>query len=73
MNKASEYRSNAGKCRELASKTQFSADRAMLLKMAEQWEQLARDRADLIDRHPELARDGDHGGGRTGGGKPPKR
>jgi 2-oxo-4-hydroxy-4-carboxy--5-ureidoimidazoline (OHCU) decarboxylase len=59
MNKASEYRVNARKCRALAAKADSIADREALLKMAELWEQLARDRVDLLRRHPDLS--GDYG------------
>lgn len=66
MNKASEYRVNARKCRALASKTDFIEDREALLRMAELWEQLARDRVDLVQKHPELSGDA----GQTQGGGP---
>jgi hypothetical protein len=55
MNKSAEYRLNASECRKLASKMEEGQDRELLLRMAEHWDQLASDRADLISRHPELA------------------
>lgn len=59
MKKPSEYRTNAHKCRQLASRMDRHDHRELLLKMAEQWEELARDRASLLLSHPESGRDGD--------------
>lgn len=59
MKKPSEYRVNARECRQLASKVVRTDHRDLLLKMAEQWEELASDRADLLRRHPDLVRDGE--------------
>ena len=44
MQKASEYRQHAAACRSLASKMESPDERDQLLRMAEQWEQLAKDR-----------------------------
>jgi hypothetical protein len=60
MKKASEYRQHAKECRELASHMDVAEQRKQMLEMAEHWERLAADRAALIERHPELARDGEH-------------
>jgi hypothetical protein len=59
MKKASEYRAHARECRELAAKMDRVSDRELLQAMAAHWEQLARDRDDLIRRHPELAVNGE--------------
>ncbi|WP_309088681.1 hypothetical protein [Phenylobacterium sp.] len=55
MKKASEYRQHAEECRALAAQMSSPAQRAQMLEMAEHWEKLARDRAALISKHPELA------------------
>lgn len=47
MKKASEYREHADECRKLAA-SMDGEQREQLLKMAENWEQLAEDRARLI-------------------------
>lgn len=54
MKKTSEYRAHARECRKLASEMVRDKDRDLLLRMAADWERLARDRAELIQRHPEL-------------------
>jgi hypothetical protein len=59
VKKASEYRRNAVECRHLAAQMLSDEQRALLLQMAEQWEQLASDRRALVERHPELAMDGE--------------
>ena len=59
MKKASEYREHANECRALAAKMETLADREQLLAMAAHWEQLAKDRIDLVRKHPELAVDGE--------------
>lgn len=59
MRKASEYRDNARACRALARRMGTEEQRRPLLEMAEQWEQLASDRAHLIRLHPELAIEGE--------------
>lgn len=55
MKKASEYRLHAKECRDLAAKMASPEQRGQLLEMADHWEQLARDRAELIAKHPDLA------------------
>ena len=50
MKKASEYRQHAQACRQLAARMQHPDEREQLLRMAEQWEQLAKDRARLAGR-----------------------
>ena len=57
MKKASEYRQHAQECRDLAAKMELGEQREQLLGMAAHWEQLARDRSELIRLHPELAHD----------------
>lgn len=54
MKKASEYRRHAAECRKLAD-GMSGAQRDQLLEMAGAWEQLARERSELVRRHPELA------------------
>jgi len=58
MKKASEYRRHAEECRALA-KSMTGQQREQLLGMAATWERLAEDRAALVNRHPELAVDGE--------------
>lgn len=60
MRKASEYRQHAAECRALAAAMPTEEQRTQLLEMAAHWEQLAADRAALIERHPEIAEDGEH-------------
>ena len=60
MKKASEYRLHAKECRDLASQMESAAQREQLIEMAEHWEKLARDRMEMIRRHPDLAHDGEH-------------
>lgn len=59
MKKASEYRQHAHECRDLAAKMASADQREQLLEMARHWDQLAGDRAALIERHPELALEGE--------------
>jgi len=59
MKKASEYRQHANECRDLASQMESGDQREQLMNMALQWERMAADRAALIQRHPELAREGE--------------
>lgn len=59
MKKASEYRQHAEECRALAAHMDSHTQREQLLAMADHWEKLARDRAQLVRRHPELAHDGE--------------
>jgi len=56
MDKATEFRQHAEQCRRLAEQMENSEQRAQLLQMAETWEKLAEDRAQMITRHPELAK-----------------
>lgn len=57
--KVSEYREHARECRELASKMDLDENREQMLSLAAHWEQLARDREDLLRRHPELDEHGE--------------
>jgi len=59
MKKASEYRRHAEECRKLAGTMESDAQREQLLQMADHWETLAFDRAQLIRLHPELAKEGE--------------
>jgi hypothetical protein len=59
MKKASEYRQHAVECRQLAAGVQ-GTQREQLLEMANTWDKLATERAELVSRHPELAMDGEH-------------
>lgn len=59
MKKASEYRQHAVECRQLASRMDLGEHRDQLLEMAATWDALARDRAALIRRYPELALEGE--------------
>ena len=54
MKKASEYRQHAKECRELAAKMESGEQREQLLRMAAHWERLAKDRSELVLRHPEI-------------------
>ena len=65
MKKASEYREHARECRALASHMESPEQREAMLQMANHWDKLADDRAALIHKHPELARDGEHEENRT--------
>ncbi len=58
MKKASEYRTHAVECRDLAA-SMDGEQREQLLEMAATWERLASERSDLVRRHPELALDGE--------------
>lgn len=60
MKKASEYRLHAKECRDLAATMESPAQRDQLLEMAAHWEKLAEDRVALIERHPEVAHQGEH-------------
>ena len=44
----------------MAAHMDLGPQRDQLLAMAAQWERMAADRAELIQRHPELAQDGEH-------------
>lgn len=54
MKKASDYRQHAAECRALAAQMPKREQRDQLLRMAERWEELARDRgeADGVDGEP---------------------
>ncbi|WP_134495595.1 hypothetical protein [Microvirga pakistanensis] len=55
MKKASEYRKHAEECRILAKQVPEGPQREQLLEMARTWDNLAKDRDELIRKHPELA------------------
>lgn len=59
MKKASEYRQHAEECRKLASRMEGGDARDQLLRMAATWEDLARERSALVQRHPEVAVEGE--------------
>lgn len=59
MKKASEYRAHARECRSLAAGIPPGAQRDQILSMATNWEDLARERVELITRYPDLAMDGE--------------
>ena len=50
MKKASEYHQHGKECRELAARSGNAEHRAALIKMAETWENLARNRAAHVAR-----------------------
>jgi hypothetical protein len=60
MKKASEYRQHAQECRNLASQMDSTDQRGLMLQMAEHWDKLAADRMTMLEKHPELAHDGEH-------------
>ncbi|MGA0607906.1 hypothetical protein ACO2Q0_18095 [Phenylobacterium sp. VNQ135] len=62
MKKASEYRAHAQECRALAAAMDSEEQRRQLLEMAEHWDQLAADRAQLVRNHPELGEAGEEAG-----------
>jgi len=55
LKKASEYRGHAQECRLLAGRTSNFEHKAMLSKMAETWETLARDREAHVARQRRIA------------------
>jgi hypothetical protein len=55
MKKASEYKARADECRVLAARTSNPEHKAMLTKMAETWESLARERIERIARNERIA------------------
>jgi uncharacterized protein YjiS (DUF1127 family) len=59
MKKASEYRQHAQECRALAARMEGGEGREQLLRMAATWEELARERAALLESRPDLADDGE--------------
>lgn len=60
MKKASEYRQHAQECRDLARQMPEGEQRDQLLEMAATWDNLAKERSALVQRHPELALHGEH-------------
>lgn len=50
MKKVSEYHQHGKECRELAARSGNAEHRAALIKMAETWENLARNRAAHVAR-----------------------
>lgn len=54
MRTAEEYRDHAAECRQLAARMETGEQRALLLKMAADWEEMAGFRETLVERHPEL-------------------
>jgi hypothetical protein len=62
MKKASEYRQHAEECRALALQMKEGVQREQLLRMAENWDQMAADRERLTRLHPEIALDPDPSG-----------
>ena len=59
VKKASEYRAHAAECRKLAGSMGRGEAYDQLMEMAATWDRLAKDRAELIERHPELAEMGE--------------
>ena len=55
VRKASEYLVHAQECRRLARKMATSEQRDQMLTMADNWEQLAQERARMVTAHPEIA------------------
>ena len=58
MKKASEYQEHARECRALATGMKPGDERDQLLRMAETWDALARDRAKIVRLNPELEQKG---------------
>jgi hypothetical protein len=59
MKKSSEFRLHAQECRALAARMERGEQRDQLNAMAENWDEMAAERADLIRRYPELAHEGE--------------
>lgn len=55
MKKASEYRQHAEECRTLARQMKEGLQREQLLRMAQNWDQMAEDRERLARLHPEIS------------------
>jgi len=55
MKKAAEYRAHALECHRLAAHATDAAQRAMLLRMAETWENLAKGREEDVARQERVA------------------
>lgn len=60
MKKVSEYREHARECRALAAGMDGER-RAQLLDMAATWDRLGDERAEMVERYPELAQPGESG------------
>ncbi|HEV2565447.1 MAG TPA: hypothetical protein VGU19_10220 [Microvirga sp.] len=54
MKTAAEYRKHADECRDLAKQMPEGEQRNQLLEMARTWDNLAKEREQLVRRHPEL-------------------
>ena len=54
MKTAAEYRKHAEECRVLANQVPEGEQRDQLLEMARTWDNLARDREQLVRNRPEL-------------------
>ena len=54
MKTAAEYRKHADECRVLAKQMPEGEQRNQLLEMARTWDNLAKEREQLVLRHPEL-------------------
>jgi hypothetical protein len=50
MKKAEEYRSHAAECRKLAHQTRDENEKQQILRVAEMWEGLARDREEMVKK-----------------------
>jgi hypothetical protein len=61
MKKAWEYHQHAAECRVLATGMGTGEHRDHLLEMAATWDRLAVERSELVQRHPELAKDDEPG------------
>lgn len=73
MKKASEFQEHARECLALAEGMKPGEHRDQLLRMAETWESLARDRARIVRLHPELderSAQGKQEGGSSAGSAP---
>jgi hypothetical protein len=55
VKKASEYQQHAEDCKALAAGATSPEHRDMLLKMAETWESLARNRESMVTRQQRIA------------------
>ncbi len=55
MQKASEYHNHAEECRRLAGRSLDPEHKAALIKMAETWENLAKERKALVARKERIA------------------
>lgn len=55
MKKVAEYQAHAAECRLMASRTANPEHKAMLGRMAETWENLAKDRLERQERKQRIA------------------